>query len=120
MHDCFCCLLFSCSVNLVLLKRADLAALQLLLYTLSAAAPQVVTGPASPHRPHHMRHPDLERPPLEGREVFESIPSLLRLPTKQVCQLWGLGHYTQTVNSVSLTPQSNQPSNQELLQSGSC
>ena len=72
----------SCSVNLVLLKRAGLAALQLLLYTHSTDAPQVVTVPTSLRCPCHMPRPDLERPPLEGKEESESMHSLLKLPTR--------------------------------------
>lgn len=90
-------------MNLVLLKRAGLAALQL-LYTHSTDAPQVVTVPTSLHCPCHMPRPDLERPPLEGGEEFESMPSLLRFPISVSV----VGHGTQTVKSISLMPQNKQ------------
>lgn len=93
-------------MNLALLKRAGLASLRT-----CAPTAQLYTGSDRaniPTLPWLCALPSLERPSLEGREEFESIPSLLSLPTKQVYLLWGLGHYTQTINLVSLTPQHKQ------------
>lgn len=105
IHDFFCCLLLSCSVNLVLLKRAELAALQPLLCTHSTDAPQVVTVPASLHCPCHMPRPDLERPPRgEGRVWIHTFS----IKTSYKCVSCGGRDTPQTVQLVSLMPQHKQ------------
>lgn len=78
IHDSFCCLLLSCSVNLVLLKRAGLAASSVCPQHRCTAGSASASVPALP-LPH--ASPWLGGAASRGEGRVWTPPSLLRLPT---------------------------------------